>query len=120
MLNFKKFKKFIINNYFFLNWNYFNNLYIILKNILNNKIIMFAFFNYTSMINTIFNKYIYYYSRSKNYFWFKGKKSKHFQIFKNFYIDCDMDFVLINIFQTYKICCHINYFFCSFNKILNY
>ncbi|XXS36673.1 MAG: phosphoribosyl-AMP cyclohydrolase [Candidatus Nasuia deltocephalinicola] len=78
---------------------------------------MTAFINYNSLIKIIFKWFVNYYSRSKNFFWFKGVKSKNFQIFKKIYIDCDMDIVTIFILQNYNLCCHTNYIYCDFNKL---
>ncbi|QSF25291.1 hypothetical protein CU086_00390 [Candidatus Nasuia deltocephalinicola] len=111
------YKKIFINNFLFLNWNYFNLINIILREIITFKILMFAFFDYKSFYKNFLNKFCNYYSRSKNFFWFKGKYSKNFQILKNFFIDCDMDFFIFNIIQFYKITCHTKNYFCNFNKI---
>lgn len=119
MLEFKS-KKIFINIIFFLKWNYFNLIYVILKSILifNNKILMFAFLNYLSILKILFYKYLFYYSRSKNFLWFKGNKSGNFQIMKKFYIDCDMDLIYFYILQIYNKSCHTNLNSCIINKIL--
>lgn len=110
-------KKFFLNNFFFIFWNYFNLINIILVNILVEKILMFAFLNYISLSKIIINNFCYYYSRSRNIFWFKGLKSKNLQILKIIYIDCDMDFIIFKIFQYYNISCHTSYNFCNHNKL---
>lgn len=112
-------KKIIVNNIFFLNWNLFNLILVILNNIIiSNIIFMSAFINYFSFLNIILKKFCFYFSRSKNKLWFKGFHSMNFQILKFFKIDCDMDLINIFILQIYKISCHTKYFFCCVNKII--
>ncbi|WP_259286114.1 phosphoribosyl-AMP cyclohydrolase [Candidatus Nasuia deltocephalinicola] len=111
-------KKFIINNLFFIYWNIFNLLSILLLNIILSNIIMFAFLNYININKILLNNFLYYYSRNKLKYWFKGFKSKNFQLLNSYYTDCDMDIFIINIFQFYKTACHTNYISCKINKII--
>ncbi|WP_259292818.1 phosphoribosyl-AMP cyclohydrolase [Candidatus Nasuia deltocephalinicola] len=110
-------KKFIINNLFFVSWNIFNLLTTLLLNIILKNIIMLAFLNYVNINKILLNNFLYYYSRNKLKYWFKGFKSKNFQLLNLYYIDCDMDFFFIYIFQYYKTTCHTNYLNCDINKI---
>ncbi len=110
-------KKFIINNLFFINWNIFNLLIVLLLNIVLKNIIMFAFLNYININKILLNNFLYYYSRNKLKYWFKGLKSKNFQLLNLYYTDCDMDNFFIYVFQYYDITCHTNYLNCNTNKI---
>lgn len=110
-------KKLFLNNILFIKWNYFNLICLALKKVLINNILMLSFFNNISFLKTILDNFCYYYSRSKNIFWFKGLKSKNFQILKELNIDCDMDFIIVKIFQLNNTACHTGYYICNQNKI---
>ncbi len=110
-------KKFIINNSFFISWNTFNLLTVLLLNIILKNIIMLAFLNYININKILLNNFLYYYSRNKLKFWFKGFESKNFQLLNLYYTDCDMDIFIIYIFQYYNITCHTGYIVCNINKI---
>ncbi len=110
-------KKFVINNIFFISWNIFNLLTILLLNIILRNTIMLAVSNYININKILLNNFLYYYSRNKLNYWFKGFKSKNFQLLNLYYIDCDMDIFIICIFQYYNTTCHTDYVDCNVNKI---
>ncbi|WP_259288843.1 phosphoribosyl-AMP cyclohydrolase [Candidatus Nasuia deltocephalinicola] len=111
-------KKFILNNLFFIFWNIFNLLSVLLLNIILINIIMFAFLNYVNINKILLNNFLYYYSRNKLKYWFKGFESKNFQLLNLYHLDCDMDILIIYVFQFYKKTCHTNYITCKINKII--
>lgn len=110
-------KKFIINNLFFICWNIFNLLTILLLNIILINIVMFAALNYININKILLNNFLFYYSRNKLKYWFKGFVSKNFQLLNLYYIDCDMDIFVIYIFQFYNTTCHTGYVDCKINKL---
>lgn len=108
----------VVNKFTFVKWSFKKLLPIIIKEVLTKNSIMFAWFSNYSILKTFSLFLMYYYSRSKFDFWFKGFNSYNFQGYKYLYIDCDMDCGLFDIIQLNNKSCHTDdNFFCFFNKI---
>ncbi|ASS47017.1 Phosphoribosyl-AMP cyclohydrolase [Candidatus Nasuia deltocephalinicola] len=108
---------FILNKFFFIKWSFKKIFPIIIQEILTKNILMFAWINNYNLLKIFSIFLLYYYSRSKFKFWFKGLSSYNFQSFKYFYIDCDMDCGLFKIIQFNNKSCHTNNNSCFFNKL---
>jgi phosphoribosyl-ATP pyrophosphohydrolase/phosphoribosyl-AMP cyclohydrolase len=81
-----------------------------------NTVLMVGFMNKEALIKTLSTGYMHYFSRTRKRIWMKGEESKHYQIVKEVYYDCDGDTLLFKVNQI-KACCHKGYFTCFHNKI---
>jgi phosphoribosyl-AMP cyclohydrolase len=79
------------------------------------KVLMAAWMNRDTLIETIETGVMVYYSRSRRTRWLKGEISGHIQKVRELYIDCDGDSLLFIVDQT-GAACHENYFSCFFRK----
>jgi phosphoribosyl-ATP pyrophosphohydrolase/phosphoribosyl-AMP cyclohydrolase len=86
------------------------------QDIATNTVLMIGFMNRESLIKTLSTGYMHYFSRTRNRIWMKGEESKHYQMVKEAYYDCDADALLFRVEQV-KACCHEGYFTCFHNKI---
>jgi len=87
----------------------------VVQDILTNEVLMVAYMNRETFLETIDSGRMVYFSRSRGKRWLKGETSGHFQIVKELYIDCDGDSMLFKVKQT-GAACHENYFSCFFRK----
>lgn len=89
---------------------------VVVQDIATNTVLMVGFMNQESLIKTLSTGYMHYYSRTRKRIWLKGEESKHYQIVKEAYYDCDADALLFKVTQI-KACCHEGYFTCFHNKL---
>ena len=80
-----------------------------------NEVLMIAFMNRETLVETLETGKMVYYSRSRKKRWRKGETSGHFQTMKSVYIDCDGDALLFKIKQEGPAC-HEGYRSCFFRK----
>lgn len=80
------------------------------------KVLMMAWMNEEAIIETLTNKKVCYWSRSRQKLWRKGETSGHFQNLVDFTLDCDGDTILMTVNQTGPAC-HTGEKSCFFNKI---
>ncbi len=85
------------------------------QDIFTNEVLMVAFMNKETLIETLQKGVMIYFSRSRQKRWFKGETSGHVQKIREVYIDCDGDALLFKVEQT-GAACHENYFSCFFRK----
>ena len=83
-----------------------------------NEILMAAFMNREALRKTLETKKMHYFSTSRKKLWLKGETSKHYQIVKEVFIDCDGDALLFKIEQS-DAACHEGYYSCFFRKLEN-
>jgi len=79
------------------------------------EVLMMAWMNRETLLETIEKGVMVYYSRSRKKRWLKGESSGHIQKVKELYLDCDGDTLLFKVDQT-GAACHENYFSCFFRK----
>lgn len=79
-------------------------------------ILMVAHMNKNAMIKTLTTGFMHYWSRSRKKLWLKGEKSKHYQLLKDIWIDCDGDALIFDIEQVGGAC-HLGYRSCFFRKL---
>jgi phosphoribosyl-AMP cyclohydrolase len=79
------------------------------------EVLMMAWMNKETLVETIEKGVMVYYSRSRKKRWLKGESSGHVQKVKELYLDCDGDTLLFKVDQT-GAACHENYFSCFFRK----
>lgn len=76
----------------------------IVQDAYTHKVLMLGFMNEEAYAKTIDSKLITFYSRSKNALWTKGETSGNYLEFKNIYIDCDKDTILIKAIPKGPTC----------------
>lgn len=67
-------------------------------------VLMQAYMNRESLINTMDTGKVTYYSRSRQSLWVKGETSGHLQFLKSIYLDCDKDCILVEVEQVGPAC----------------
>ena len=82
-----------------------------------NDVLMVAYMNEESLKITLKEKRTCFYSRSRKTLWRKGETSGHVQKVKNIYYDCDVDALLIKVFQT-GAACHTGERTCFYRKLI--
>lgn len=70
-------------------------------------VLMMAWMNEVSILETLNTKQVTYWSRSRKELWRKGATSGHTQELKEFRLDCDRDCLLLFVEQTGPAC-HTN------------
>ncbi|MFB3896009.1 MAG: phosphoribosyl-AMP cyclohydrolase [bacterium] len=88
----------------------------IIQDINDNEVLMVAYMNQESLLETLTSGKTCFYSRSRQKLWRKGESSGHVQKVKEVYIDCDGDAVLIKVDQIGGAC-HTGYRSCFFRKV---
>ena len=80
------------------------------------RILMMAWMNRESILATIDQQQMVYWSRSRKRLWHKGESSGHFQLLKQLQIDCDGDCLLAIVEQIGGIACHTGTNSCFFRE----
>lgn len=73
----------------------------------NDRVLMQAFMNKESLIQTLLTGKTHFWSRTRKKLWMKGEESGHFSLVQNIIFDCDYDAILIKVQQIGPIC-HTN------------
>jgi phosphoribosyl-AMP cyclohydrolase len=81
------------------------------------RVVMFAWMNRESLLETVRTGNAVYWSRSRRRLWRKGEESGHFQKVKAVRTDCDGDVLLLAIDQVGGIACHTGRASCFFNEL---
>lgn len=84
-----------------------------------NEVLMLAYMNRESWLNTLATGKATYWSRSRKSLWLKGESSGHVQQVKEIYIDCDDDTVLLKVDQVGGAACHTGYRSCFYRRLVN-
>jgi len=82
-----------------------------------NEVLMLAYMNEESLKLTLKTGQTWFYSRSRQELWHKGKTHGHFQNVKNIYYDCEDNSFLIKVEQI-GVPCHTGKNNCFFNKLI--
>ena len=82
----------------------------------SNEVLMVAFMNKEALEKTLETGKMHYFSTSRKRLWLKGETSKHYQLVKEAYIDCDGDALLFKVEQS-SGACHEGYYSCFFRKV---
>ncbi len=80
------------------------------------EVLMVAFMNREALEKTLETGKMHYFSTSRKRLWLKGETSKHYQLVKEIYLDCDGDALLFKVEQS-DAACHEGYYSCFFRKI---
>jgi phosphoribosyl-AMP cyclohydrolase len=80
-------------------------------------VLMFAWMNRDSLLETVKTGEAVYFSRSRNRLWHKGEESGHTQKVHEIRLDCDNDVILLKIDQHGGMACHTGRRSCFFSKL---
>ena len=80
------------------------------------EVLMLAYMNRESLQKTLETGYTWFYSRSRQQLWNKGKTSGHVQKVKEIWYDCDDDTLLVRVRQT-GVACHTGEYSCFHNLL---
>lgn len=80
------------------------------------EVLMLAWMNADSILETLAKNQVCYFSRSRNKLWRKGESSGQTQLLKEMLIDCDGDTILLKVDQT-GVACHTGRRNCFFNRV---
>ena len=81
------------------------------------RIVMFAWMNRDSLLETLSCGNAVYWSRSRKRLWRKGEESGFFQQIKSIRTDCDGDVLLLTIEQVGGIACHTGRESCFYQEL---
>ncbi|MGE5493536.1 MAG: phosphoribosyl-AMP cyclohydrolase [Actinomycetota bacterium] len=100
-----------------LKWDGDGMIPAIAQDAVTGKVVMFAYMNRESLLETVSSGNAVYWSRSRRRLWRKGEESGHFQKVKDIRTDCDGDVLLLSIEQVGGIACHTGRESCFFNQL---
>jgi len=83
----------------------------------NNEVLMLGFMNEESLKLTLESKQVWFYSRSRQELWYKGKTLGHFQNVKEIYYNCEENTLLIKVEQI-GVACHTGNRSCFYRKLM--
>ena len=84
-----------------------------------NEVLMMAYINAESWVETLKSGYATYYSRSRQQLWKKGESSGHLQVIKDILVDCDLDTVIFKVEQLGPGACHTGHRSCFYRRLEN-
>ena len=82
----------------------------------NGEVLMMAWMNAESLMETLRTGQVTYWSRSRQEFWAKGATSGHIQTLKEMRVDCDRDCLLMKVEQV-GAACHTGRRSCFFTGV---
>lgn len=85
----------------------------------SNDVLMFAWMNRDSLLETVKTGEAVYWSRSRGRLWHKGEESGHVQKVHEIRLDCDNDVILLKIAQHGGMACHTGRRSCFFHKLVD-
>ena len=100
-----------------LKWDADGMIPAIAQDAASGRVVMFAYMNRESLLETVRTGAAVYWSRSRQRLWRKGEESGHFQQIKSIRTDCDGDVLLLAIEQVGGIACHTGRESCFFNEL---
>ncbi len=89
----------------------------IVQDFRSGKVLMLAYINQASWDKTLETGEAYYWSRSRQELWHKGKTSGHVQKIREIYADCDNDTVLFKVEQVGGAACHTGHETCFYRQV---
>lgn len=82
----------------------------------SNEVLMMAYMNQASLLDTIRTGKTHFWSRSRKSYWMKGESSGHTQEVQAIYKDCDQDTLVIEVVQ-HGAACHEGYYTCFYRRL---
>jgi phosphoribosyl-AMP cyclohydrolase len=89
----------------------------IAQDAVTNQILMVAWMNRESLLETVATKRGVYWSRSRQKLWRKGEESGHVQHVQEVRMDCDADVILLKVEQVGGVACHTGREHCFFHRL---
>jgi phosphoribosyl-AMP cyclohydrolase len=83
----------------------------------NGDVLMVAYMNRESLIETMETGKTWFWSRSRKKYWMKGESSGHTQDVHEIHYDCDADCLLVKVTQNGPGACHTNARSCFYRRI---
>jgi phosphoribosyl-AMP cyclohydrolase len=80
-------------------------------------VLMLAYINKESWLETLKTGKAHFWSRSRSKLWLKGESSGHVQVIKNILVDCDQDTVVFQVEQLGGAACHKGYYSCFYRRV---
>lgn len=80
------------------------------------QVLMMAWMNQASLLDTINRGKTHFWSRSRQKYWMKGEESGHTQDVKAVFTDCDMDALVIEV-EQHGAACHEGYWSCFYRRL---
>jgi len=80
-------------------------------------VLMLAYINKESWLETLKTGKAHYWSRSRSKLWLKGESSGHVQVIKDIFVDCDQDTVVFQVEQLGGAACHKGYHSCFYRRV---
>ena len=81
------------------------------------RILMVAWMNEQSLLETVASGYAVYWSRTRQALWRKGEESGHLQEIQEIRLDCDGDVLTLKVNQVGGITCHTGRESCFFRVL---
>lgn len=100
-----------------IKWNTDNLLPAIAQDVHSGQILMMAWMNRESLLQTKQRGEAVYWSRSRQQLWHKGESSGHTQIVHEILLDCDGDTLILKVEQIGGIACHTGRAHCFFRRL---
>lgn len=100
-----------------LKWDADGMIPAIAQDAASGRVVMFAYMNRESLVESVKSGNAVYWSRSRRRLWRKGEESGHWQKIKSLRTDCDGDVLLLAIEQVGGIACHTGRESCFFNEL---
>lgn len=91
----------------------------IAQDVESGDVLMFAWMNRDSLLETVKTGEAVYWSRSRGRLWHKGEESGHVQKVHEIRLDCDNDVILLKIDQHGGMACHTGRRSCFFHKLVD-
>jgi phosphoribosyl-AMP cyclohydrolase len=90
----------------------------IIQDKISKEILMLGYMNKEALNLTLENKWVYFWSRSRNKLWLKGEESGNKLRVVNIISDCDNDSLLIKVKLVGLNACHTGSKSCFFNRVI--
>jgi phosphoribosyl-AMP cyclohydrolase len=81
------------------------------------QVLMVAWMNKDSLLDTLKTGKTHFWSRSRNKYWMKGEESGNVQKVQSVFYDCDSDVLLFKVEQVGGAACHTGHRSCFFMQV---
>ena len=89
----------------------------VIQDAANGDVLMVAYMNRESLIETLETGKTWFWSRSRKKYWMKGESSGHTQDVHEIRYDCDADCLLVKVTQHGPGACHTNERSCFYRRL---
>lgn len=100
-----------------INWNSDQLVPAISQEVESGRVLMMAWMNRESLLETVNTRQAVYWSRSRKRLWRKGEESGNSQEVVELRMDCDADVLLLTVRQKGNIACHTGRESCFFSLL---